>query len=258
MSTGRAWLELLLLIGVIVVPVIAIVVLADPEQQLEYLQEIGDDMVEHPHPPQDSPPHRKAAVVHDALVARLCAWATAIPDTPGPLGQARERVVGAFGLVEAAVRIDPTLPDRQQRDLDLFTELLRQLKPLAKQAALALERQRLHEAGDVDQAAVARLGKINNFALPELEVLSQRTVTVAEEFAGFAWPDWDTPTRILQRSHDLLPDDGELEAIARKLRAAVQPSLSLAHPAPEAVRLAALADKIAPRPVDQDRIHRSN
>jgi hypothetical protein len=44
-----------------------------------------------------------------------------------------------------------------------------------------------------------------------------------------------------------MPHKDELAEIAGRLRRAVAPALDLPHPDPEAVRLAALADQIAPR-----------
>jgi hypothetical protein len=43
-----------------------------------------------------------------------------------------------------------------------------------------------------------------------------------------------------------MPHESELAEIAAMLRRAVAPALDLAYPDPEAVRLAALADQIAP------------
>ena len=46
-----------------------------------------------------------------------------------------------------------------------------------------------------------------------------------------------------------MPEEHELAEIAGRLRRAVAPALDLAHPDPEAVRLATLADQIARRNV---------
>jgi hypothetical protein len=67
---------------------------------------------------------------------------------------------------------------------------------------------------------------------------------VADRIAAAAWPDWNTPQRILERSTSLLPSTTYVQEIAGQLRHAVAASLAMTYPAPEAVRLAALADQI--------------
>jgi len=162
-------------------------------------------------------------------LAELRRAEASLPDSEVPLIQrARERSREAVDIVTAAVAVDPTLSDADRccRDIDLLAELLCHLRVLARQA----EQHRL--AADELEA--------------ELEALSARVVELARRIAAAALPDWDAPARIRERSERLLPSRETLEEIADRLRRAVQPAL-LSHPAPEAVRLAALADQIAPR-----------
>ncbi|MFC6883483.1 hypothetical protein [Actinomadura yumaensis] len=149
-------------------------------------------------------------------------------------------------IITTAVQVDPTLTarDRCQRQFDLLSELFRQLRPIARQAECELERRRLADIPGTERQ-LARLGRTNPRAPDELEALSRRCPVVAREIRDAALPDWNTPRRIRERSARLLPSPEHLEEIAEQLRCAVRASLALAHPDPEAVRLAALADQIA-------------
>lgn len=181
-----------------------------------------------------------------AVIEELRAKAAGIPAGGPPVVQrAHQRAVGAVELVETAVRLDPTLPekDRCQRDLDLIAEILRQLKPLARQAIAHLERQRLIAAG-AGEREIGRLGRTNPAAPAELDAMSERCADIACRVSASAWPDWNTPERARERSRNLLPSSGKLEEIAERLRYVIEESLSLAHPDPEAVLLAELADQI--------------
>lgn len=168
--------------------------------------------------------------------------------TDGPLNvsEARRRALEAVDIIAAAVQIDPTLPepDRCRRQFDLLTELFRQLKPFARQVTVEAERRRLAALPGTDKQ-IARLGRTNPNASVELDALSARCPMLAGEIRDAAWPDWDTPRRIRERSTRLLPSAGRLEEIAEELRYAVRNSLALSHPDPTAVRLADLADEIA-------------
>ncbi|MGH3182472.1 MAG: hypothetical protein ACRDOE_11285, partial [Streptosporangiaceae bacterium] len=137
---------------------------------------------------------------------------------------------------------DPTLAERQQRWLDVLSEVLRRLTPLARQASAAIESECLSAAG----ASTARLGRINPLAAEELAAVSARCPELAAQVAAKAWPDWNTQPRVRELSSSRMPHQDELAEIAGRLRRAVAPALDLPHPDPEAVRLAALADQIAP------------
>jgi hypothetical protein len=181
------------------------------------------------------------------VVGELRQAAAGLPGDGEPVVQrARARALVAVETVADAVGTDPTLPcpDRCRFDFDVLAEVLRQLRPLARQAAVELQRRRLTAAGPADAKEVARLGRTNPLAPDELDALSQRAVEVADRIAAAAWPDWNTPRRILERSTSLLPSPWYLEEIADRLRHAVEASMALPYPAPEAVRLAALADQI--------------
>jgi hypothetical protein len=178
----------------------------------------------------------------DELRERAAQAAAALP----PASPARQRATGA---VIAALTADPTLGERQQRWVDVLTELLRRLAPLARQAASHAEYQRLARAGE----STAHLGRTNPMALEDLDHVSGRCTVIAAQITAEAWPDWDTPMRARELSASRLARHAhELPQIADWLRRVVAPALDLSHPDPAAVRLAALAELIAPRPA-QDR-----
>jgi hypothetical protein len=177
---------------------------------------------------------------------RLKAASLPVYDIP-VVRQARDRAIRAADLIADALAVDPTLTDRHRcrMDIDVVAEILRQLKPLARQTEVLMEHRRLVEA-QADPREIARLGRTNSNAPDELDAASRRVVERAEGVATAALPDWNTPKRIRERSEAMLPSDGELKEIADQLRRAVKDSLSLPYPAEQAVRLAALADQIDP------------
>ena len=90
--------------------------------------------------------------------AELRALADRVPaNGPPVVTLARQRAADGAEAAAAALGADPTLAERQQRDLDLLAEILRRLAPLARQAATQLDRQRLAAAG----ADAAHLGRTN-------------------------------------------------------------------------------------------------
>jgi hypothetical protein len=176
--------------------------------------------------------------------AELRALADRVPAAgPPAVTRARQRAAAAARSAAAALDADPTLAERQQRWIDVLAELLRRLTPLARQASVAIESERLSAAG----AGTAHLGRVNPLAAEELDAVSARCTELAEQVAAAAWPDWDSPRRILELSSGRMPGEHELAEIADALRHAVAPALALPYPDPEAVRLAALAGQIAPR-----------
>ena len=175
---------------------------------------------------------------------RLTALVDKIPGGQPVLDRARARATRAAETISAAVELDPTLRDHDRsRDLDVCVEILRQLRPLARQAALTLEHGRLTEAGAPPQE-IARIGRVNPLAPDELDALSERVVTLADQVAAAALPDWDTPWRIRERSARLLPGPDYLTRLADELADAVRPAAELPYPAAAAVQLAALADQL--------------
>jgi hypothetical protein len=130
----------------------------------------------------------------------------------------------------------------------VLSEVLRRLTPLARQASAATESECLSAAG----ASTAHLGRINPLAAQDLDAVSARCPELAAQVAAAAWPDWDTPLRIRELSASRMPEEHELAEIAGRLRRAVAPALDLAHPDPEAVRLATLADQIARRTAEAE------
>jgi hypothetical protein len=181
--------------------------------------------------------------------AELRALADRVPADASPL--ARQRAAGAVEAVAAALVTDPTLAERQQRWIDVLAELLRRLTPLARQVSVAIESERLAAGG----MTTAHLGRINPLAAEELDAVSARCTELAAQVAAEAWPDWQSPARVRELSASRMPGEHELAEIADRLRRAVSPALDLAHPDPEAVRLAALADQIALLPGDGQSHH---
>ena len=176
--------------------------------------------------------------------AELRALADRVPAGGLPaVTRARQRAAGAVDAVAAALGTDPTLAERQQRWLDVLAELLRRLTPLARQASVAIESERLAAIGE----STAHLGRINPLAAEELDAVSARCMELAAQVTAAAWPDWDTPRRWRELSSGRMPHESVLAEIAGTLRRAVAPALDLPYPDPEAVRLAALAEQIAPQ-----------
>jgi hypothetical protein len=180
------------------------------------------------------------------VAAELRALAGRVPADSPPAVLARQRAAAAVDAVAVALSTDPTLAERQQRWLDMLGELLRRLTPLARQVSVAAESERLAAAGKTTY----HLGRINPEAARDLEDVSARCTELAAQVTAEAWPDWESPVRVRELSASRMPDPHDLAEIANRLRRAVAPALDLPYPDPEAVRLAALADQIAPRPED--------
>lgn len=184
------------------------------------------------------------------IAEELRALAERVPaGGPPAVTLARQRAVGAAEAVTAALSTDPTLAERQQRWLDVLSEVLRRLASLARQASAAIESERLAAAG----ASTAHLGRINPAAIEELDAVSARCPELAAQVAAEAWPDWNTEPRIRELSAIRLALRAhELPQIADWLRQVLAGALDLPYPDPEAIRLGALADQIAPVPAGPD------
>src|SRR6266436_915422 len=110
------------------------------------------------------------------IAEELRALAERVPAAgPPAVTLARQRAVGAAKAVTAALSIDPTLAERQQRWLDVLSEVLRRLTPLARQASVATESECLSAAG----ASTAHLGRINPLAAEDLDAVSARCPELA-------------------------------------------------------------------------------
>ena len=80
--------------------------------------------------------------------AELRALADRMPAGGSPVvALAQQRAAAAVEAVTAALGADPTLAERQQRDLDVLAEILRRLTPLARQVVHHQDHQRLTAAG---------------------------------------------------------------------------------------------------------------
>lgn len=175
---------------------------------------------------------------------RLRTAADRLP-TGEPIFQtARAQVLQAANVVAGGLQVDPTLvdDDRAGRDLDVLAELLRQLKPLARQAKLTIEHERLVEDSAPHDIAWPR--RLSKQAPEEFAALAAHLIVVAQRIADAAQPDWNTVTRIRERSERRLPSPETITELADRVRAAVQPALDLAYPAPAAVRIADLAEQL--------------
>lgn len=189
-----------------------------------------------------------------AAMKHLEAAAAKLPeDGPPPVRLAYQKARQAVGAARGALEVDPTLaaPDRE-RDLAVLAEVLRQIKPLGRQAEAQLERDRLaplRGLPGIDER-IARLGYVNRHAIGDLTALAGRAVEIAAQLTKAALPDWESPERVRERSARLLPSPGRLEQIAEELRYAVRHALHVPYPDPDAVRLAAVADLIPTPPDD--------
>lgn len=177
-----------------------------------------------------------------AIAGELRGQATRIIADSPPAAAARQHADTAVDAVTAALAADPTLAERQQRNLDLIRELLRRLPHLARQASAELKRRRLDAAG----ASSAHLGLTNRAAPDEVIPVAERLAVIADQVTSATWPDWDTPRRRRELSAMRLPGTWQLARIADELRRAIAPALATGCPDPEAVRLAAVADAIHP------------
>lgn len=183
------------------------------------------------------------------IAGELCALAARAAGSLPPSSLAWQRATDAADAVTAALGTDPTLAERQERDLDVLAEVLRRLTPLARQAAAALERQRLDAAG----LDASHLGRTNPLAQEELDAVSERLPVIAGRITAAVWTDWESPRRARELSASRLARRAhELPQIADWLRDVVASSLDLPCQDPAAVTLAAVAEMIAPRAA-QDR-----
>lgn len=187
---------------------------------------------------------------HEAVLRDLRQAALRIPgdmDVRPEVRVGKERALKAVHIVEAALNIDPTLvaDERCRRQFDLLAELFRQLRPITRQAQEEVERRHLIEARPaLAEQMTPKYCQTAPDAPDNMEALSARAITVAEEIKAEAWPNWDEPHRIRERSVRRLPSEAELEEIADDLRRAVASAMRLPYPSREAVRLAGLADEI--------------
>lgn len=167
-------------------------------------------------------------------------------------GCADERVRDALTRAAAALRTDPTLVLEVdgQHTVDLIAELVRQLKPLGRQAVLARAHARLLADPDLAEAdrqrQIAQLGKTDPTAIDQEEEVLERLRARALALADRARTDWQDPEHLRRLSSQMLPPDQDLEEIARALRRSVSAAAALAPDAPEVRRLLALAEQIHP------------
>ena len=208
----------------------------------------ADDTEENtvPTPPdlRDHPEARRARRSRTEHLERLAA-------RPDEHVADRRRILQALAeLLES----DPTLALRGEglHRMDLMSELVRQLGPLGRQAALVRERERLEtDATLTDRErhrAVNRLGKLNPNAPAEHAALRGRADELLQELAAVARPDWHTRQRRRALALELMPrrEGGSrpLAEIAAQLRHAVADAVAIDPDLPEALRLLTLAEEI--------------
>ncbi|MFE9247146.1 hypothetical protein [Nocardiopsis sp. NPDC006938] len=149
---------------------------------------------------------------------------------------------------------DPTLAVRGEglRWLDLIGELVRQLGPLGRQAALVAERDRLEADATLTDTerrrAVNRLGKLNTLAPAEYAALRGRADELLQELAALARSDWHTRERRRALALEMMPRTNSgtrpLAEIADQLRRSVADAVAIDPDLPEAHRLLDLAEEI--------------
>lgn len=121
------------------------------------------------------------------MVAGLREATARLPAGRPKLSEVRRQAGAAVDTVVGALEVDPTLlaAERRLRDFDMLYELLRQLRPLARQADAELQR-RTTGGGTANR-------RYNYTAPEELAVLGKRASEIAQQIAVSAWPDWNTP-----------------------------------------------------------------
>ncbi|SIO84629.1 hypothetical protein [Nocardiopsis sp. JB363] len=160
------------------------------------------------------------------------------------------QVRSALDRLADTLRIDPTLAlDREtQFTLDLIMELRRQIGTLTRKADRARERAGLLADPDLDSdertSRISRLGKIDPGAIEEESEARERLDQKVDELAGRARPDWDTPERLSELAHTLLPCGKEVQREAARLRSSLQAAAALAPNDPQVRQFQDLAEQM--------------
>lgn len=137
------------------------------------------------------------AVRADIAAAAECLTAL----SAGTPGAVPERVGRALAESVQALEEDPALclDPQTPRRVDLVAELVRQLIPLTRQAALVAEAERLEQdaglTGPERRRALARLGKLNPTAPDQVEYLAGRAEEITAQLVAQAAPGRDIPER---------------------------------------------------------------
>lgn len=160
-------------------------------------------------------------------------------------GDQRRDLAQVLELLE----VDPTVAlfAPTQRTIALIQELARQRRPLARQAALAREHERLSADPEGNRRALNQLGKTNPRAIEEHAALRTRTAELLQELRTLADPAWTTPQRRRALADERMPPlEGTcgLSALADQLRRSVRDALAIDPTHPQALHLVALAEAI--------------
>ncbi|WP_150255324.1 hypothetical protein [Nocardiopsis deserti] len=194
--------------------------------------------------------HPAVRAVRADITAAVERHATLSAGTPGA---DPERVGRALAQAAQALEEDPALclDPQTLRCVDLVAELVRQLGPLTRQAALVAEAERLEQDTGLTEPerrrALARLGKLNPTAPDQVEELAERAEEIAAELRAQAAPGRGTPERRRALARARL-DRRALAEAAALLRYAVRDAAAIVPDLPEVAAVlaaAAAADQAA-------------
>lgn len=161
------------------------------------------------------------------------------------LDPCQERVRHALQAVVADVEADPTLGlvFQVQRHVELLTELVRQIRPLLRQAA-AIEAERLDQDTTLTERerrlALARLGRLNPAARAEAEHMATRVQEIAAQVHAAVEPHWQTPEHRARLAQAHL-DHQLLDKAAAYVRGAVSAAAAIDPHLPQVQALRAMA-----------------
>ncbi|MEE2051771.1 hypothetical protein [Nocardiopsis tropica] len=175
-----------------------------------------------------------------AAVERHATLSAGTPDA-GPERVGRALAQAAQALEEdPALCLDPQTPHR----VDLVAELVRQLRPLSRQAALVAEAERLEQDAGLTEPeryrALVQLGKLNPTAPAQVEELAVRAEEIAAELRAQAAPGQDSPEQRRALAGARL-DRRTLAEAADLLRRAVRDAAAIAPDLPEVAAVLAAA-----------------
>lgn len=194
--------------------------------------------------------HPAVRAVRADLAAAAERHATLSAGTPGagPERVGRVLAAAAHALEEdPALCLDPQTPRR----VDLVAELVRQLGPLTRQAALLVQAERLERdaglTGPERRRALARLGKLHPTASDQARRVAERVEQITAHLLAQAAPGRDTPARRRALAGARI-DRRTLAEAAALLRYAVRDAAAIAPDLPEVAAVlaaAAAADQAA-------------
>lgn len=195
--------------------------------------------------PPDLSAHPAVQAVR-ATIATAIERVTALSPTPGV---DTELVVRALVDLAQALEQDPMLglDPQTPRLVDLLAELVCQLGPLTRQAALVVEAERLEQDTTLTEPdrsrALMRLGKLNPHAPAEAQSVATRIEELTAQIRERAVPGGDTLERRRSLAEERL-DRRTLAEAAALLRYAVRDAAAIAPDLPEIVMVLAAAETV--------------